>query len=322
MSDTGIDSIGGMSPAGTVAANKRGFWAYLHFHRRKYILLIPGIAFFVIFRYIPLAGNVMAFQNFNFAKGVFGSPWIGLGNFRFLFGSEKFFQVLRNSILISLYKLVWGFPFPIFIALLLNELRSVVFKRTIQTIIYLPHFISWPIMGGLVIAFLSPDRGIVNVLIKALGAEPIFFLASTDYFRGVLVATSIWKEAGWGTIIYLAALAGIDPQLYEAAIIDGANRFRCIRHITLPGIASTIVILLILRMGHILENGFDQVFILYNPSVYDVGDVLETYVYRMGLVSGRYSFSTAAGMFQSIIGFIMIVSVNWFAKRVGETSVF
>jgi putative aldouronate transport system permease protein len=295
---------------------------YIAKHRNMYLLLVPGIAYFIIFRYIPLAGNVMAFQKFNFATGVFGSEWIGLGNFAYLFNSAKFLQVLRNSIVISMLQITCGFPAPIILALMLNEVWNPAFKRTTQTVIYLPHFLSWPIIGGLLVAFLSPDRGFVNIIIEALGGESIFFLGSTSHFRGVLIASSIWKEAGWGTIIYLAALAGIDPQLYEAAIIDGAKRRHLLWNVTLPGIKSTIVILLILRMGHLLENGFEQIFTLYNPSVYEVADVLETYVYRIGLVSGRYSFSTAAGMFQSVVGFAMIVSVNWTARRLGEASVY
>jgi putative aldouronate transport system permease protein len=308
---------------GTGIVARRGFQCnYLWVHRRKYALMLPGIAFFIIFRYIPLIGNVMAFEDFNFAKGMFASPWIGFDNFRFLFTSGKFLIVLRNTIIISLMKLFWGFPVPVILALLLNEVRFLPFKRMVQSIIYLPHFFSWPIIAGLIVAFLSPDHGPVTALLRALGQKPIFFLASTAHFRGLLVVSDIWKEAGWGTIIYLAALAGIDPQLYEAGVMDGANRVKLTWHISLPGIMSTIVTLLVLRTGYLLELGFDQIFVLYNSSVYEIADILETYVYRIGLVSGRYSFAAAAAMFQSVVGFILIMIVNSVARRLTETSIF
>ena len=291
-------------------------------NRNLYIMMLPGIVFFVLFRYVPLMGNVMAFQDYNMRLGIFGSPWIGLENFRYLFTTDKFLQVLRNSVIISLLKLLWGFPVPVLLALTINELRWVRYKRFVQTSVYLPHFISWPIIGGLVAAFLSPTNGFINVIIKELGGKSVYFLAEPRYFRGILVITDIWKEAGWGTIVYMAAIAGVNTELYEAAMVDGAGRFKQLLHITIPHIVPTMIVLLILRTGSILENGFDQIFILYNTSVYEVGDVLETYIYRLGLVNAKYSYSTAAGMFQSLVGFIMIVITNRAAKALSGSSVF
>lgn len=295
---------------------------YLVKNRNMYIMLLPGVLFFLVFRYIPLAGNVMAFQDYNMRLGIFGSKWIGLGNLTYLFGTDKFLQVLRNSIVISLLKLLWGFPMPILLALLINELQWLKYKKFVQTSVYLPHFISWPIIGGLVMAFLSPTNGFVNAIIKQMGGKSIYFLAEPRYFRTILVVTDIWKDAGWGTIVYMAAIAGVNTELYEAAMVDGAGRFRQLVHITLPHLVPTIVVLLILRTGSMLENGFDQIFILYNTSVYEVGDVLETYIYRLGLVNAKYSLSTAAGMFQSVVGFVMILVTNRLAKTVSGSSIF
>lgn len=294
-------------------------------HRTElYLFLIPGVVFFILFRYWPLFGSVIAFKDYNLRLGMWGSPWMKplFGHFISLFGNPSFFQVFRNTIIISALKLIWGFPAPLILALLLNEVRTASFKRSVQTIIYLPHFISWPIIAGLLVAFLSPDGGVVNILRGWFGLHPIFFLANPKYFRGVLVISSMWKDAGWGTIIYLAAIASLDPKIYEAAIMDGANRLQQIRSITIPGILPTVVILLILRLGSILEVGFEQVFILYNPSVYDVADVLETFIYRTGILHARFDYATAAGLFLSVVGFVMILTSNWISRRLNQQAIF
>lgn len=298
--------------------SKKSLWEYLFKHKWLYIMLIPGMTFLFIFKYIPMYGIVIAFKDFNIVKGIWQSPWVGLDNLRYLFKSRDFYIILRNSILISLYRLFWGFPVPVILALLLNEVRHIRYKRTIQTILYLPHFISWVVIVGIVYNFLSPSTGIINHIIKMFGKEPIAFLQRQEYFRSILVITDIWKEAGWGTIIYLAAITSIDENLYEAAIIDGATRLQRVRYITIPGIMSTIVVLLILRSGSILRNGFEQIFLMYSPLVYDVADVFETYTYRVGLQEGRFSYATAVGMFQSIVGLILIWVTNAFARKYGE----
>jgi len=295
-------------------------------HFRKYwdlyVLLIPGLLYFVVFKYAPMWGILIAFQDYSVFAGMRGSEWVGLHHFREMFGSADFYRVFRNTMLISLYKLAWGFPGPIVLALLLNELRSALYKRSIQTLLYLPHFLSWVIIGGMMVNLLSPSTGFVNEVLKSLGIEPVFFLASADWFRTVLVASDIWKEIGWGAIIYLAALAGIDPQMYEAAIMDGANKWQQIWHITIPSILSTIVILLVLRLGHVLDVGFEQIFVLYNPMVYDVADVIETYVYRAGIAEGQFGYSTAVGLFKSLVGIVLVVLANKGAKKLGQEGIF
>lgn len=280
-----------------------------------YIALIPGIAFLLLFKYTPMYGIVIAFKDFNIFDGMAASPWVGWKNFDKLFSSSSFMQVFRNTLLISVYKIAFLFPLPIVIAVLLNELRSVVFKRSVQTVIYLPHFLSWVIVSGLFMDLLSTNGGIVNKTIVALGGEPIRFFMDSSIFRTVLVSTAGWKEVGWNTIIYLAALAGIDPGLYEAAKIDGASKWRQIVHITLPGLVPIILLMFILRLGYVLEAGTEQILVMYNPSVYNVADVIGTYVYRIGLGEQDYSFSTAVGVFESVVAFILILSGNGLARK-------
>ena len=279
-------------------------------------LLLPGIIWFFIYRYLPMLGLLLAFKDFSFSKGIFGSRWVGWDNFYFLFFQQAdFYKIVRNTLLINLYRLVWSFPAPIVIALLLNELRAGRFKKFVQTAIYIPHFVSWVIFGSIVIQFLSPSAGIVNALIKALGGQPIFFMTSPAWFRPIVVVSDIWKNTGWGTIIYLAALAGVDPELYDAAKIDGANRWDQIWHVTLPSISETIVFILLLNVGRIMMIGFDQIYVLYNPTVYDVGDVISTYVYRIGIGNAQFSITTAIGLFQSLIGLLMIYASNFVSQK-------
>ena len=286
-----------------------------------YLLLIPGLIFIIIFRYTPMYGLVIAFQDYNIFEGVKGSQWVGLQQFEKLFHSAQFLQVLTNTLLISIYKIVILFPIPIFIAVVLNEIRSMFFKRSVQTIIYLPHFLSWVIVSGLVINVLSPSTGIINNVIVSLGGSPISFLMDNHWFRSVIVFSEGWKEIGYSAIIYIASIAGIDQEQYEAAKVDGASRIMKILHITIPGIWSIILLMFILRLGSILNDNMEQILLLYNSVVYQTGDVIGTYVYRVGLGQQDYSFSTAVGLFDSVIGFILVMSGNFISKKSTDRSV-
>jgi putative aldouronate transport system permease protein len=266
-------------------------------------------------------GVIIAFKDFNFSKGIIGSNWIGLENFKYMFALGDFYQVFWNSICLSLLRLVFGFPFPIILALLLNEIKAEKYKSFTQTVIYLPHFISWVVIGGIIVNFLSPTWGVVNSVLKSLGHEPIFFMAENKYFRPIIVLSSLWKESGWGTIIYLAAIVGINPELYEAAMVDGASKLKQIWHITLPCIRGTIVILLVLNLGRIMSNGFEQIFVMQNPKNLAVSEVFETYAYRIGILGGRFSFGTTVGLFTSLIGLIFILASNKIANSLGEDGI-
>ncbi|MGO4109825.1 ABC transporter permease [Paenibacillus sp. YAF4_2] len=283
-----------------------------------YLLLLPGLLLILLFRYGPMYGVVIAFQDYNIYKGIGGSEWVGFDQFQRLFRSPDFTEVLTNTIVISLYKLAASFSLPIILSLLLNGLKNVVFKRIAQSIIYLPHFISWVIFSGIIITFLNPVDGMVNVIIRNFGGTPIDFLGDVRYFRSVLVLSDIYKEVGWGTIIYLAAIAGVSADLYEAARIDGANKLKQMWHVTLPAIRPVIIILVILSLANILEAGFQQIFLLYNALVYDVADILDTYVYRVGIQQADYSYATAAGLFKSAVAMILILTVNKIVKATGQ----
>lgn len=302
------------NPYPTVTINKRGFIKYLKMNYDLYILLFPALLFLVLFKYTPMYGLVIAFKDFNMFTGVANSPWVGFEHFQKLFGDPEFYQVFFNTLIISIYKVVFLFPVPIILAILINELRNMAFKRTIQTVVYLPHFISWVIVYGLFMNILGAD-GIVNSIIRYFGGDTVLFFMNNSIFRGILVVTAGWKEVGWNTIIFLAAIAAIDPQLYDAAVVDGASKFRQIIHITIPGIFSTIIMLLIIRLGYILDAGFEQILVMYNPTVYKVSDIIGTYIYRIGLGKMNYSFATAVGMFNSAIGFVLIVSANKISKK-------
>jgi putative aldouronate transport system permease protein len=287
-------------------------------HRYLFVLFIPAIIYYGIFRYAPLYGVQIAFKDFIFRRGITGSPWVGIENFKILFSMGSFKEVLRNTVIISFLKLVFGFPAPIIFAILLNEIRALRYKKFIQTVSYLPHFVSWVILGGVFIQFLSPSSGPINIILQNMGIKPIYFLANEIWFRPVLVITSIWKGIGWGSIIYLASISGIDPELYEAAEIDGAGRLRKAISITIPSLVPVITIMMIFSIGGIIQDDFDQIFNLYNPAVYSVGDVLSTYTYRVGLVEMKYSFSAAVGLFTNIISFVLILVTNSITKRVNE----
>ncbi|RAV18891.1 sugar ABC transporter permease [Paenibacillus contaminans] len=304
---------------------KLGGWRVLiKKNKLYYLLLLPGVVYYLIFHYIPLYGIIVAFKDvtpFDGIEGIFNSEWVGLRHFKDFTNSYYFWNIMRNTVLISFYKLLFGFPAPIIMALLLNEVRGKLFKKTVQTISYLPHFLSMVIVAGLVTILLTTDGGLVNVLLGKLGLEPIFFLGDKQYFRSVLVVSSIWKEVGWGSILYLAAIAGIDPQLYEAARADGAGRFRQIWHITLPGMTFIIVFMFIFSIGGLLNAGFEQIFLLYSPPVYEVADIIDTYVYRRGLMEMQYSFATAVGLFKSVIALVLILGTNYLAKRLKQEGI-
>lgn len=288
----------------------RRAWRY----RELYLLLLPTLIFFFVFSYIPYAGLLMAFQDFSPRLGILGSPWVGFEHFRYLFGRAVFYEVLTNTVLISAYKLILGMPVPIIFALLLNEVRSAYFKRITQTLTYFPHFLSWVVYGGLMVIFLAPGGALSNMFASVGWPDPKL-LSNESTFRGLLVVTNILKEFGWSAIIYLAAITAINPALYEASMVDGANRWQQMRYITLPAIRGVIVIIFILNLGHILDAGFEQVFVMYNPSVYSVSEIIDTYVYKVGLVSGRFSLATAVGLFKGVIGMILILSSNYILKR-------
>jgi len=267
-------------------------------------------------------GLIIAFKEFKFSKGILDSPWVGLENFRYLFGLKDFYLAFSNALLLNVMKLLIYFPVPILLSLALNEIPFLRYKRLLQTSVYLPYFISWVVIGGILVNLLSPSWGIVNLLIKSLGGEPVFFLGKSQYFRGIAVASHIWKTAGWDSILYLAAITAINPDLYEAATIDGASRLKRIWHVTLPGIRPTIVILLLLTVGKIMENGFEQITVLQNNSNLQASQVFETYVYKLGVVNGRFSFATTVGLFSSTIGFILLVCANAIARLCGEEGIF
>lgn len=292
--------------------------------RWHYLFLLPAIACIFIFSYIPMYGVIIAFKNYRFVDGILGSPWVGFENFEKFIKGMFFSRVLVNTLLISFYRLIFGFPAPIILALLLNEINNRVFKKITQTISYLPHFISWVILSGIIIEMLDPTRGSINYLISLFGLKPIYFLTKPEYFRPIIVITGIWQGIGWGTIIYLAALSGIDTEQIESAYIDGAKRFHVIRWIILPSIMPVISIVFILNLGGILNAGFDQIFNLYNPTVYITGDIIDTYVYRSGLVDMQYSFSTAVGLFKNVVGFLLLITVNMFVRKInnGERALF
>jgi putative aldouronate transport system permease protein len=289
--------------------------------RNKYIylMLLPTIAYYIIFRYIPMYGVVIAFKDFKAGLGILRSPWVGLKYFRQFFNSYYVWRLIRNTLLLNVYELIFSFPAPIILALLLNELRSNKYKRFVQTVSYLPHFISMVVVVGLIKTFFS-QNGLVNTLISNIGLKSPNFLIDPKWFRTLYIGSGIWQGVGWGSIIYLAAISGIDPMLYEAAIIDGAGRFRKITAITIPSIMPTIVILLIFRIGGMMSVGFEKVFLIYNPSIYETADVISTFVYRSGLLQVQYSYSSAIGLFNNIINFLLLVTANYMSRTVSETS--
>jgi putative aldouronate transport system permease protein len=288
-------------------------------NRALYLMLVPVLVFYIVTHYGPMYGAIIAFKDFNAYLGITGSPWVGFKHFIEFFNSYSFVRVIRNTLTISLTQLVLGFPAPIILALLLNELRGKYFSRTVQTITYMPHFISVVVICGLIQDF-TVDYGVVNQVLQVFGWKPVTMLLQPKMFVPVYVLSGIWQEVGWGSIIYLATLTGIDQQLYEAAEIDGAGRFKKLLHITVPCMLPTIVVLLILRMGGLMNIGFEKIFLLYNPITYETADVISTYVYRRGILESNFSFSSAVGLFNSAINFLMLVGANWLSKRLQGTS--
>ncbi|RAV00191.1 sugar ABC transporter permease [Paenibacillus sp. YN15] len=311
----------------TAAANRKAtrwktVWSGVKRDKFLYAIALPGLMYFLLFRYVPMWGVIISFQDYSPYQGLWGSPWVGFEHFTRFFSNPDFFILFRNTMAINLLSLVFFFPLPILLSLLLNELRQKTYKRIVQSIIYLPHFLSWVIIVGITFLMLSQGDGVINKMLVALGFSKIDFLTNKNYFWGLLTLQSIWKDAGWGTIIFLAAMAGIDPQLYEAVKIDGAGRFRQMWHVTLPGIRTVVVILLILRIGHIMDVGFEQAFLMANGAVSEVADVFDTYVYRLGVRQGQFSFSTAVGLFKSVVGLLLVVGANKLAQKFGEEGVY
>ena len=295
-------------------------WKNVKQNKYLLLLLLPGFIYFIVFQYIPIYGLLIAFKSFSFGKGILGSPWVGFKWINQFFDSIYFWRTIKNTLLIGTYGLLWGFPIPILFALLLNNLRSGIYKKAVQTASYLPHFISTVVVVGMVVTFLSPNGGIVNTVIGLFGHETINFLNDTSWFRTIYIASDIWQNFGWDSIIYIAALATIDPQLYESATIDGAGKIRQLFVISLPSIMPTILVLLILQIGNIMGVGYEKIILLYNPATYSVSDVISTYVYRKGVVGSEFSFGAAVGLFNSVINFILLTSVNRISKKVTDIS--
>lgn len=307
----------------TAAKGKQSYFSKLgkDIHRDKllYIMLIPFIAFYVIFVYRPMYGLQIAFRDYNIFAGISASPWVGLDHFKDFFTGPFFWRLLKNTVMISLYDIVFGFPAPILLALLFNEMRNKTIKKISQTCSYIPYFISSVVVAGLVTSFLSPSSGIINTFIKFFGGEPKYFLTQPQYFRGIYTAMNIWKMTGFNSIIYLSALTTVDEGLYEAAVLDGANRFKQIIHVTIPAILPTIVMMFIMKIGNMLNVGYETIILLYQPSTYETADVINTYVYRIGLLEdAQYSLAAAVGLFNGVVGLILVCSANYISKRVTE----
>ncbi|NLX69458.1 MAG: sugar ABC transporter permease [Clostridiales bacterium] len=304
--------------------SKKSIWLRISEQRQLIVLSFPFVILVLIFNYIPVWGWMLAFKNYNPGQGIWGSPWVGLDNFRELFADAEFYKSLKNTFAISFLKLIFNFFSTISLAVLLNEVKNILFKRTVQTISYLPHFVSWVVAANIVYMSLSPTDGIINQVLLNLNLidKPVPFMGVKEYFWWIVALSNVWKEVGWGTIIYLSAMTGIDPDLYEAAAIDGANRFQRIIHVTIPGIAPTVRILLILSIGWILSAGFEQVYLLMNPAVVDTATTLEIYTYNYAMKYFRYSYGTAIGIFNSAVSFVLIMVANYISKKISEEGIF
>lgn len=304
----------------TSSVRLRGYFRLLWRFKALYFMLLPGVIYYIVYRYIPMYGVVIAFKDYDILEGILNSPWADpwYKHFKQFYDSPYFGSLLTNTILISVYKLIFGMLPPIALALLLNECRVYWFKSLVQTLSYMPHFLSWVIIYGIALVLFSESSGIINYWVVNNGGRAIPFLTSTEWFRGLLVGSEIWQNLGWGAIIYLAAMTGIDPTLYEAARVDGASRLRMIWHVTLPGIRHVIVMLLILKLGHVMDAGFEQIYIFYNIHVYPVADILDTWVFRTGLEQLNFSLASAVGLFKSAIGLVLVLGSNWLAKKWGQ----
>ena len=303
------------------AVKKNTFLYYVKRDYLLYLLVSLPLAYFILFKYVPMYGVVIAFKDYNIFQGILKSPWAGLDVFREIFKMKEFYRAVRNTLMLNVLDLVLGFPAPVILALVINEIRVVKFKKFTQTVLYLPHFLSWIIIGGMVIQLFSPNSGLINIISRSLGGDTIPFLTEKWHWLFMYNAVGIWQSAGWGTIIYLAAITSINDELYEAADVDGASRLRKIWNITLPGIRPTIVILLIMNIGRLVSIGFDRPFAIGNPYVYDFSEVISTFVYKVGLQSVRFNVATAVGLFQSVIGLVLLLSANYIAKKVDDQGI-
>jgi putative aldouronate transport system permease protein len=301
---------------GRFARARRAFWR----DRLLLLMLAPVIGYYILFQYVPMYGALVAFKHFEPGKGLLSGPWAGLDNFREFFGSYYFTRIVKNTVLLSVYSIIWGFPIPIVFAILLNELRGRRFRRVAQTATILPHFLSVAVTVGMITLFLSPTGGLVNIVLQKFGYQSVDFLSQPDFFRTIYVSSSVWQEFGWGAIIYTAALAGIDPNLYESAAIDGATRWQRIRYVTLPSIAPVAIIVFILDVGNLMSVGFEKVLLLYNPATYETGDIISTYTYRAGILNAQYGLAAAIGLFNAVINLALLFTVNRLARRFSETS--
>lgn len=284
-----------------------------------YIFLIPFLLWYVLFAYVPMYGLQIAFKDYNLFKGITESPWVGMEHFKTFFESPYFFRLLKNTIIISLMNLVFAFPLSVIFALMLNEVKNKWFKKTVQTVTYLPYFISIVVVTGIVTSFLAPSNGIVNIIIAKLGGEKQYFLMQKESFRWIYLLMNIWKDTGYNSIVYIAALAAVDSELYEVASIDGAGKLRQILHVSLPGILPTVIIMFILKLGTIMEVGYEAIILLYQPATYETADVISTFVYRTGLLEGKYDYATAIGLFNAVIALVLVLTVNHFSNRLAET---
>ncbi|MGP4039358.1 ABC transporter permease [Gracilibacillus sp. D59] len=297
-------------------------WRKVKRNKLIYLMILPGIIYFIIYKYLPMYGLIISFQDYKPYLGISGSEWVGMEHFNRLFLSPEFWMIFKNTLVLFGLQIFIYFPIPIIISLLLNEVRNSFFKRGVQTLIYIPHFMSWVVIVSISYVMLTLDGGIVNAIIESLGFEKINFLLNEEWFRPMYILQVIWREAGWGTIIFLAAITAVDPQLYEAARMDGANRFRQMWHITIPAIRNVIIVLLILKIGDVLELGFEHVYLLLNSSNRNVAEIFDTYVYVAGLQQGQFSYSTAVGFFKGAVGLAMVVFANWLAKRFNEEGIY
>jgi putative aldouronate transport system permease protein len=314
-----VDATAGRAP---VIYRERPWWQSIWRHRALYLMAVPGIAYFIVFKYVPMGGLIIAFQDYSPFRGIGGSPWVGFDHFIRFFSESTFVMLLVNTVSVSLLLLVFSFPVPIVLALLLNELRSKLFQRSIQTIIYLPHFMSWVIVVSLFYVLLTTDGGSINALLKSWGMDAVPFLTDPNWLRPLYTMQEIWKTAGWGTIIYLAAMTGVDMELYEAAELDGAGRWLQTWHITLPAIRPTIIVMFILAIGDFLELGFEHMFLMLNSLNRDLGEIFDTYVYTAGIQNGQLSYATAVGLFKGLVGLILVIAANKLAKKLGEEGVY
>ncbi len=301
---------------------KEPLWKSILRDRWLYVLLLPGLLYFIIYKYLPMFGLIMSFQDYKPMFGVLKSPWVGFKHFERFFSDPSFFMLFRNTLIIAFYNLILYFPFTIILALLLNEVTHMKYKRVVQTVTYMPHFFSWVVIASLTYKLLSTEVGMVNGILELMGYEPVNFLTSAQWFRPIIVFQGIWRDLGWGSIIFLSAIAAIDIQMYEVAIVEGANRMQRLWYVTLPSIKGTIITILILRLGRFLDLGFEQIYVQLNAMNREVGEIFDTYIYTMGVVGGQYSYNVAVGMFKSIIGIILVIGANTLAHKLGEEGVY